>query len=171
MAGRIIDKVPDMAGVGESGFGLPGVGKNMRPRAQMKLDPRSIKAMSDKMQRSIQKALDMATVLLREEAEDIKRESQQMVPYRTGNLHDSAHYRVRRGGYVVTADIWYDAVKAPYAWLQHETKPSKSWKHPIRMRSGAPPFAKDWKFLEKPIQDHEQNMDNIWVRSFRGVFD
>jgi len=53
--------------------------------------------------------------------EDIKATSQQMVPYKTGALHDSAYTRVDTRSYDVVAEVGYDRNdNLGYAWTRHQ---------------------------------------------------
>ena len=135
------------------------VSSKMKPRASLIMNPKHMKSLDRRMQRAIQKALDIGMELLRSEASAIKNESQDIVPYDTGNLHDSAHFRVRRQKFGVTADIWYDTNKAFYAWGVHENFNKVTFHH-----------GKQEKFLEIPIREHESQMDDIWAYAFRNVY-
>ena len=136
------------------------VSSKMKPRASLIMNPKYMKSLDRRMQRAIQKALDIGMELLRSEAQAIKNESQDIVPYDTGNLHDSAHYKVIRQKYVVHADVWYDVSKAPYAWIQHE---DETIQHSGNRQA---------KFLWIPITAREGVMETIWANTFEkaGVF-
>jgi hypothetical protein len=143
--------MPSMGGWGP-------VTHKLQPRSSFRMNPRDVKNLKEKMQRSVQKALDKGTVLLRKESKWIKAYSQSIVPERTGNLKESAHYKVRRQKFSVVADIWYDDDKAWYAWVQHEVQ---EWSHAEGRR---------YKYLLEPMLIREDEMENIWAKAFEGVF-
>jgi hypothetical protein len=91
---------------------------------------------------------------------EIKKESQEIVPYKTGNLRSAAHYSVRRNPISVTGMFWYDEEKAPYAMVQHET-PDPPWSH-----SGG----RRWHYWSDPINSREQDIEDIWRECFEGVW-
>jgi hypothetical protein len=139
---------------------MPGAGGGPRFRSSFRMDPRTVRNVKKKMQQSTQRILNAAAKILKKEAILIKKESQILVPYDTGNLHDSAHYKVIRRKYSVYADIWYDADKAPYSWIQHEDE---------TIPHDAPTRA---KFLLIPLMAREARMEEVWAEIFdkSGVF-
>src|SRR6266581_3111222 len=75
-------------------------------------------------------------IAVQEELEEIKLESQEIVPYDTGKLHDSAFVDVRREHGRVVGNVGYDT---PYALYVHENPDAYH----------APPTT--WKYLEIPL--------------------
>ena len=149
-----------------TGFSTLGKGRGrMGSKVRMFLDPRNLATMNAKMRNAVNIALDTATPLLRKKAQDIKRRSKEIVPYRSGDLRKAIHYRVVRGKISVSADIWYDENQAvhrgfKYAWIQHET-PDPPWSH-----TGD----RQWHYLSDPLEEAEGDMDEIWIKSFKDVW-
>ena len=123
----------------------------------IQVDPSSLSWWRGKLKKAVSRGLDKAAKELRVIAREIKQSSQDQVPYDEGNLHDSAHYLVRRFPHYVTARIWYDEDKAPYALMQHETPPSI-----FRHEAG-----RKWKYLEDPVTAREDDLEELFRDDFQ----
>jgi hypothetical protein len=75
--------------------------------------------------------------------EEVKAASQEIVPYETGELHDSAFVQVERRGDTIIGRVAY---AAPHALLVHELPDLEH----------AP--GKSWKFLEQPFVERQPEM-------------
>tara|TARA_R100001086_G_scaffold234689_1_gene157071 strand:- start:170 stop:622 length:453 start_codon:yes stop_codon:yes gene_type:complete len=145
------------------GFGSTNSG--MKPKVRLTMDPKFLKQLDARLKGAVNKALDKALPLLRKMAKEIKEESQEIVPYREGLLHDSAFYQVRRNKESVVAQVGYHVEKVEnrgfyYAWIQHET-PDPPWQHTDGRR---------YRYLSEPIERREDDIDDLWATAFEGVF-
>ena len=153
------------AGIIMAALGFGSTSSSLSPKVQLKLDPANFKRMSQKMSRSLNMAFDTAVPLLRQIAKEIKAESQSIVPYREGLLHDNAFYKVRRNPKSIVAQVGYHSEEVVnrgfyYAWIQHET-PDPPWQHTDGRR---------YKYLSEPIERREDDIDKLWRIAFSEVW-
>ena len=132
----------------------------IKSRVRIIIDPRNLAHIERMFKESLDKGLDKSAQLLRKMLQEIKAESQAQVPYDTGNLHDAAHYKVWRNPKSVSGRIWYDTDKAPYAWIQHEVPPD-TFRHEM---------GRKWKFLEDPVTERLDDIEDLWAEAFEGVW-
>lgn len=132
----------------------------MSLKAKIRIDPRDMARMKARFRKAVNHSLDKAVPLMRTLLKEIKQESQEIVPLRSGNLQSAAHYSVRRNPVSVTGQFWYDTDKAPYALVQHET-PDPPWSHLPGRR---------WHYWSDPVDAREQDIEDIWRKCFEGVW-
>jgi len=139
---------------------------NLRPTFRLRLDPTKTRRLSGRLRKSADVVLDASERAMNRITKSIKKRSQELVPYKTGNLHDAAFAKVTRSRNIVDGTVGYRSSKAPYAFLQHETPPpppAYSKDNPT-FRHTAPT---KWKFLQQPLMEHADDLREVTARAVR----
>lgn len=92
----------------------------------------------------------------RRAAEWLKSRSEELVPYDTGNLHDSAFLHEDESSELDGFTVGYDAIGVQYAWYVHEI-PAKQYTKP----------GTQWHYLSDPAEELKAEFPDQMRRGIR----
>ena len=109
------------------------------------------------LQKLGREAIEISDDVLLKEAEMIKRDSQDEVPFRLGTLWGAFFINLIKGGRNKTSEVLlgYSSSVAPYAWIQHE---NLAYRHSAGRKA---------KFLEDPMTRRGDRMAKSLAAAFK----
>jgi hypothetical protein len=121
------------------------------------IDRANINRISRRIMRSREISLDAAKAAFIEVTERIKKSSQVIVPYKTGDLYKSAYKRVTRRAYDIDARVGYDeSGELGYAWTRHQV-PAKTYTTPGTTH----------RYLALAFMQYEDRVAEIVAKAYR----
>lgn len=147
---------------------------------KIKMDVASLREVQSALQVDAEGVAIAAKAGVRQLAEDILGEADQLVPFDEGTLAGSRALNETKYGDKYTVEVGYGNSSAPYALIQHERldfyhPPKPPNKSKVGKRSGTGPgpdpvTGRGPKYLEKPFKKYTQNIEQTLVGYIRAHY-